>query len=427
LPTVPAAPDLSVVIPAHHEGKNLAVLLPRLRAILDGLGVRAEILVVVRAEDPETRRAADEAGGRVAPQDEAGYGGALRTGFRLARGPYVLTLDADLSHPPAFAADLWRARHEAEVLIASRYVAGGRAEMPLPRWLLSRVLNAFFALGLGVPLRDLSSGFRLYRAGALPVGEVRARDFDVLPEIVIRAWTSGWRVKEIPFRYAPRAHGASNARVIPFGVAYLRTFRSLWALRNDVLAADYEDRAFDSRIPLQRYWQRRRVNLVAGLVGPGGPALDVGCGSSRLLGALPPGSVGVDRLATKLRRARRFGRPLVRASALRLPFRDGAFACVVAAGLVEAEPRGSGLLAELARVVAPGGRLVLSTPDYGRRRWRFAAALYSRIVPGASRSGHRARYTRDDLVAALRERALAPEAEGSILGAERVLAFRKAG
>jgi hypothetical protein len=77
---------------------------------------------------------------------------------------------------------------------------------------------------------------------------VTARDFDVLPEIVVRAYTGGWRVKEIPFRYEPRAHGSSNARIIPFGLAYARTFRRLWALRNSVLSADYEDRAFDSWI-----------------------------------------------------------------------------------------------------------------------------------------------------------------------------------
>ena len=64
--------------------------------------------------------------------------------------------------------------------------------MPILRALLSRVLNRFFALGLGVPLRDLSSGFRLYRTSALDMRAVAARDFDVLPEIVVRL--EGYRV-----------------------------------------------------------------------------------------------------------------------------------------------------------------------------------------------------------------------------------------
>jgi dolichol-phosphate mannosyltransferase len=422
---VSARPDLSVVIPAHNEAPNLRVLLPQLRSILDGLGIRSEMLVVVRDDDPETHEAAGGGLATITRQREPGYGGALRTGLARAQGRHVLTMDADLSHPPTFATDLWRQRDEAEILIASRYVSGGRARMPLFRALLSRVLNRFFAWGLGVPLRDLSSGFRLYRKSALAMDQVRARDFDVLPEIVIRAYTNGWRVREIPFRYEPRVHGSSNARVIPFGLAYLRTFRRLWATRNDVRAADYEDRAFDSRHPPQRYWQRRRHEHIRHFVGEGQRTLDVGCGSSRLLGTLAEGSVGLDILIGKLRRSRRFGRPLVQASAARLPFSSGAFDSVVASQVIELVPPEEDLLAEMARVLRPGGRLILATPDYGRRRWRVLGALYSRIVPGAVWTPPLARYSRRRLVEEIQARGLTLEAVRDILGAEMILAFRK--
>jgi dolichol-phosphate mannosyltransferase len=228
---VAAAPDLSVIIPAHNEGPNLRELLPPLRGLLDALGIRSEIFVVVRSEDDETREAVGGGPGSVLRQADPGYGGALRTGFRAAAGEFILTMDADLSHPPTFVADLWKRRHEAEVLIASRYVPGGGARMPFYRALLSRVLNRFFALGLGVPVRDLSSGFRLYRRSALLMDEVTARDFDVLPEIVVRSYRHGYRVQEVPFQYEPRIHGSSNARIIPFGLAYLGTFGRLRALR----------------------------------------------------------------------------------------------------------------------------------------------------------------------------------------------------
>jgi dolichol-phosphate mannosyltransferase len=422
---VSAIPDLSVVIPAHNEAPNLRVLLPQLRTILDGLGIRSEVQVIVRDADPATEEATAGGLATVARQSEPGYGGALRTGLGRARGRYVLTMDADLSHPPTFSEDLWRQRDEAEILIASRYVTGGHARMPLFRALLSRVLNRFFAWGLGVPLRDLSSGYRLYRRNALAMDQVRARDFDVLPEIVIRAYTNGWRVREIPFRYEPRVHGSSNARVIPFGLAYLRTFRRLWATRNDVKAADYEDRAFESRHPPQRYWQRRRHGHIRHLVGEGQRTLDVGCGSSRLLGTLPEGSVGLDILMGKLRRSRRFGRSLVRASAVRLPFVDGAFDNVVASQVIELVPPEEDVLAEMARVLRPGGRLILATPDYGRRRWRVLGALYSRIVPGAVWTPPLARYSRRRLVEEAESQGLILEAGRDILGAEMILAFRR--
>ncbi len=417
--------DLSVIVPAHNEGPNLRVLLPQLQAILDGLEIATEILVVVRERDPQTEAAVAGVRGAVVEQDAPGYGGALRRGLSLARGRYVLTMDADLSHPPTFAADLWHRREEAEVLIASRYVAGGGARMPLLRALLSRVLNRFFALGLGVPLRDLSSGFRLYRRSALDLRSVAARDFDVLPEIVVRAYTEGFRVKEIPFRYEPRAHGSSNARIVPFGLAYLKTFRTLWSLRNSVRAADYEDRAFDSVVPFQRYWQRRRRHYVAGLLEEGRRTLDLGCGSSRLLTLLPPDSVGLDVLMGKLRHARRYGRRLVQASALRLPFADGAFDCVLSSQLLPLLPRETRALDEHWRVLAGGGRLILATPDYGRWHWVLLGALYQRLVPGAGATRHLARYTRRELVDEVSRRGGVLEATRSILGAEVILAFRK--
>lgn len=421
---VPPGPELSVVIPAHNEGPNLRVLLPQLRSILDEIGVPSQIVIVVREEDDETRQAATGVA-QVVRQESPGYGGALRAGFERAEGRFILTMDADLSHPPTFARDLWASREEAEVLIASRYAAGGSAQMPLFRALLSGILNRFFAWGLGVPIGDLSSGFRFYRKAALKMDEVVARDFDVLPEIVVRAYTNGWRVREVPFRYEPRVHGSSNARVIPFGIAYLKTFRRLWSIRNDVKAADYEDRAYDSRHPPQRYWQRTRHRLIRELVPEGERVLDVGCGSSRLLGTLPEGSVGLDVLMGKLRRARRFGRPLVQASASGLPFGDGAFRCLVSSQLVELVPPAEGALDEWARVLAPGGRLILATPDYGRLRWRLLGALYSRIVPGAVWAPPLVRYSRDRLVDQASAHGLAFETAREILGAEMVLVFRK--
>ena len=92
--------DLSVVIPALNEGPNLALLLPALRAQIEALGLTSEVLVITRGQDAATREAADGSGARVVDEPERGYGVALRTGFRLARGRYILTMDADLSHGP---------------------------------------------------------------------------------------------------------------------------------------------------------------------------------------------------------------------------------------------------------------------------------------------------------------------------------------
>jgi dolichol-phosphate mannosyltransferase len=141
-------------------------------------------------------------------------------------------MDADYSHPPVFICDLWESRNSADIIIASRYIRGGKADMPISRYLLSRVLNTFFGLGLNIPVRDMSSGYRLYSATVIRDLEIECSDFDVLQEILVRAVINNFRIQEIPFAYSPRKHGSSHARVFKFGIAYLKTFRRLWLLRN---------------------------------------------------------------------------------------------------------------------------------------------------------------------------------------------------
>ena len=419
-----ASIDLSVVIPAQDEADSLGALLPELRSLLEPLHIRYEIIVVVPAGQRPIRLPAGGLPEEVVEQAEPGYGGALMSGFARARGDYILTLDADISPPPAFVLDMWRRRSEAEILIASRYVPGGSARMPAPRRWLSRSLNWLLGHGLGIPVRDLSSGFRLYKAAVLRQQVHTARDYDILQQIVVRAYAEGWTVREIPLTYEPRKDGSSHARIRLVGRACLLSFGQLWRLRNSILAADYDDRAHDSRIFLQRYWQRARYRHVTSLIRGQGRVLDVGCGSSRIIGALPPGSVAVDILLRKLRYARRFNRALVHASAFSLPFPDRAFPCVLCSQVIEHVPKDSPILDELCRVLAPGGRLVLGTPDYGHWEWLATERLYA-LVPGGYADEHIAHYSYAELREIFAARGFTLEETRYIMRGELIMAFRK--
>jgi dolichol-phosphate mannosyltransferase len=425
IPRVLMELDLTIIIPALNEGPNLELLLPDLTKVLDGIGINWEVLVVTREHDTETRLAAERGGARVLNQTEPGYGGALVCGFGEARGRYIITMDADLSHQPTVINDMWRAREKAEVIVASRYVPGGSADMPWGRYLLSRVLNTFFCRGLGLEIHDLSSGYRLYRKRAVARQDFKARDFDVLQEILVRAHAEGWRVAEVPFIYKPRIHGSSHARVFRFGLAYLRTFWSLWSLRNSILAADYDDRAYDSLIPLQRYWQRARFRHLTELIEGEGAVLDVGCGSSRVISALPEGSIGLDILIRKLRYSRKFSPCLVQGSAFGLPFADESFSCVLCSQVIEHIPKEPIILDEICRVVSNGGRLVLGTPDYSRWEWVVTEKLYGLFKPGGYADEHIAHYTRDELIRSLQERGFCIIDTRYIMRGELILAFRK--
>src|SRR5207245_10106151 len=96
-----------------------------------------------------------------------GDGVALLVGFAVTSAPDVVPMDADLSHRPVFLEEFWRRRDEAEVLIASRYVHGGRADMSRFRRLLSHILNRTYSRVLSFPLSDISSGFRMYHLDVL--------------------------------------------------------------------------------------------------------------------------------------------------------------------------------------------------------------------------------------------------------------------
>ena len=201
----PAKTDLSVLIPALHEGPNLAILLPWLNRILDELQVDYEVIVITKEDDSETITAAATDGAQVLSQVSNGYGGALIDGLKQSCGEFILTLDADLSHRPDFVRDMWDSRYAADITIASRYTPGGTATMPKTRLYLSRALNLVFRRGLSMPVLDLSSGFRLYRRSCIDPDGLTGTDFDVLEEILVKAFCEGWHVQEIPFHYMPRS------------------------------------------------------------------------------------------------------------------------------------------------------------------------------------------------------------------------------
>lgn len=225
-------PDVTVVIPALNEQENLRLLLPLVGDALKELNLVGEIIVVDGGSHDDSKIVSEELGARVVNQQERGYGGALLAGFAAGNAPYVITMDADLSHPPMFLKDFWQQRSQAELLIASRYVAGGKAEMGSVRRLLSLALNRTYSRVLELPLRDVSSGFRMYDRRVLDTLDLKARDFDALEEILVRIYIAGGRVREVPFHYQVRNSGKSHAKLIRFGWAFSKTLFRMWRLRH---------------------------------------------------------------------------------------------------------------------------------------------------------------------------------------------------
>lgn len=216
--------DLTVLIPTLNEEESLKVLLPRLKEELDKLSLKAEILVVDGGSKDGTVGVAEGHGARVCRQRRQGFGAAFEEGFAESRGEWIQVMDADGSHPPADLARLWESRQGVDLVVGSRYCPGGSAAMSPERYWLSRALNFVTGWFLEFPIRDASSGFRLYRRAALKDLAVSAVDFSAQQEILARLLARGAKVTEIPFRYEPRIGGESKAKLLPWALSSARTF-----------------------------------------------------------------------------------------------------------------------------------------------------------------------------------------------------------
>jgi dolichol-phosphate mannosyltransferase len=425
-PAPPPALDLTVLLMTLNEGGNIGLQLDALKRIVEDMEVRHEFLVVDGGSTDGTVREAEARGARVLRQEGKGYGRGLSQGFREARGRWIVTMDADLSHPAPFMQALWRARNKGDVVVASRFVPGALYDAPWLRKVLSWILNQLFSKGLSLPVHDASSGYRLYAAEALKNLSLDGVNFEVLEEVLIKVFMNGWSLAEVPLHYASRGKGRSKARLLFFGWCLLKTFFRMWRLRSSIAAADYDERAHNSRMPLQRWWQRSRHRIVTDWAGGvQGPILDVGCGSSLILSTMPS-AVGLDVLVNKLRYVARRGAPVVAGSIFQLPFTDASFDGLVCSQVIEHIPGGDGPFRELARVLKPGGRLIIGTPDYGRPWWPIIEWLYMHLHPQGYGDEHITHYDLPGLTRTLESVGFEVLDHRYILGAElNVLARRR--
>jgi dolichol-phosphate mannosyltransferase len=213
-----------VMIPTYNEAENLPLLVQQVLAQPGGFGA-----VIVDDNSPDgtgavaDRLAADYPGRvfvihRLA---ERGRGTAGIAGFRraLALGvPYVLEMDADLSHD---ANDLPRllqvCQDGADVAAGSRYVAGGKQiERSFYRELVSVGSNLVYRLILGTAVRDISGGFKCYRRQALTAldwDRFFSHGYSIGMETVFRQERMGLRIVEIPITFADRRFGLSKFRL----------------------------------------------------------------------------------------------------------------------------------------------------------------------------------------------------------------------
>ena len=164
-----------------------------------------------------------------------GLGTAYVEGFRWALektdAPYIIQMDADLSHDPAVLPTFLEEIASADLVVGSRYKTGVNViHWPLCRLLISIAANRYAAAVTGLPLRDVTSGFNCYRRSvleALPLDHIRTDGYGFLIELKFHTWKRDFRIREIPIIFTDRVQGESKlSRHIVWQAVWL-----VWKLR----------------------------------------------------------------------------------------------------------------------------------------------------------------------------------------------------
>jgi dolichol-phosphate mannosyltransferase len=225
-----------VVIPTYNERDNILQLVPRILAQGDAF----HILIVDDNSPDGTGELAEELA-RQEPRvhvlhrpGKLGLGTAYVAGFRWGLdfgAELIFEMDADFSHDPAMLPVFVEEIGDCDLVLGSRYVPGGGVRnWPLPRRLMSQGGSLYARTILGVPIRDLTGGFKCFRRQvleSLPLDEVQTTGYAFQIEMTYRTLLAGFRVKEIPIIFVDRVQGTSkmSRRV------FLEAVIAVWRLR----------------------------------------------------------------------------------------------------------------------------------------------------------------------------------------------------
>jgi dolichol-phosphate mannosyltransferase len=269
-------PRVWLFMPTFNEAANLDAIVRATVAQLETAAPGDWRLLVVDDASPDgtgelaDRLAAELPGVEVLHrQGKEGLGAAYLAGFEfaLSRGAeFVIVMDADFSHDPGHLPAMIAAAQDADLVLGSRYVAGGEiTNWPPLRRLLSRCGSLYARLMLGVEVRDLTAGFRCVRREVIETVEpstLRSQGYVFNIELTYRALLAGFRVKEIPITFRDREEGDSKMS-LPIAIEALRLVPKLRGLRTDLVEQRSNGGVRGRRVRWRSpRWPRRREGIL---------------------------------------------------------------------------------------------------------------------------------------------------------------------
>lgn len=234
--------NITVVTPTYNEAENL----PRLVSALFALPLDLRVLVVDDNSPDGTGQIADQ----LAAQDKRlqvmhrpgklGLRSAYLNAFQqIMQGDVdvIVQMDADFSHDPAVLMDMAARIESCDVVVGSRYVEGGSVDERWPLWRkqLSAFGNFYARSILGFPLRDVTTGYRMWRRETLqsmPLERIRSNGYVFLVEMAYLAYCLDYRMDEVPIYFADRRWGKSKMSFKIQSEAALRIWQVWWNYRD---------------------------------------------------------------------------------------------------------------------------------------------------------------------------------------------------
>jgi hypothetical protein len=219
-PTVPAVPPrVTVVLPCLDEAAMVGDVVRQAWKGIAAAGVSGEVLVIDNGSSDGSAEVAAAAGARVVAEPVRGYGAALRRGFALAQGDYVVMADADMTYDLAEISRLLAELDSGADLVMGNRM--GRIEPGAMPWLhrrignplLTRTLNVLYGAHIG----DAHCGLRALRRSGLERLDLRTNGMELASEMIIQAAKQGLVIREVRIAYRPR-----------LGVSKLSSFRDGW-------------------------------------------------------------------------------------------------------------------------------------------------------------------------------------------------------
>ncbi|MBK7454823.1 MAG: polyprenol monophosphomannose synthase [Anaerolineales bacterium] len=234
---------ITVITPTYNEAENL----PKLVSALFSLPLDLSLLIVDDNSPDGTGNLADDLAkkypGRVEVLHRPGKMGlrsAYLNGFqKILNGDaqVLVQMDADFSHDPAALVEMSKLLESCDVVLGSRYVPGGSVDKNWPLWRknLSAFGNFYARTILGLPLHDVTTGYRMWRRETLqqmPVERIQSSGYVFLVEMMYLAHCLQFKIGESPIYFADRRWGKSKMSIKIQMEAAMRIWQVLWNFRD---------------------------------------------------------------------------------------------------------------------------------------------------------------------------------------------------